>query len=176
MRETRLGFAVLVGLAAIAACSGANPNEFRALETSAVAVVCGSTSCSAPTSFCCESDVLPDGARAAGLADTCVSALSSCTEATAITQCDSGLNCSGGQVCCRTVSGGTTSQLCELTCAPGETQLCWSASDCVAGDQCVMGSADVVPAPTDAGGDGGAAAPPTGVCAAAQDAAGGDHG
>jgi len=73
-------------------------------------------------------------------------------------------------VCCRLLSGGVTSQLCELTCAIGETQLCTSASDCVSGGQCQLGG--------DAAADAGTT--PAGECipgdSGAQDAHPEDHG
>ena len=177
MRETRVGFAVWMGLAVIAACSGANPNDLRALESPAIPVTCGSTSCASPNPFCCESNVSLDGAKAGGLVGTCLAAPSSCANATAVTQCDSSINCGGGQVCCRLVSSGITSQLCELTCAMGETQLCVSAADCVADEQCQIAAADGGAAADDAAVDSGGAPHPTGVCAPAQDAAADDdHG
>ncbi|MGA7121685.1 MAG: hypothetical protein WBY94_16380 [Polyangiaceae bacterium] len=139
MRRARVGFQLFLGLAFVAACSGVNPNDLLAVESSATPIACGASSCAGSSPFCCESDVSLDGAKSTGPSDTCVATPSSCVSPTAIRQCESATNCGGGQVCCRLSSGVVTSQLCELTCAIGESQLCASASDCVAGEQCQLG-------------------------------------
>ncbi|HXN31445.1 MAG TPA: hypothetical protein VN894_06260 [Polyangiaceae bacterium] len=147
MRGTRVWFAVSTGVAAIAACSGANQN---ALLTSGAfdsgggggpggqPIACGSTSCTSAQPFCCEPTPSLDGAKADGGVEACWAAQASCAGSTAIKQCSSGQNCGGGQVCCRLVASGVTSQLCELSCAFGESQLCASTSECSAGDWCQM--------------------------------------
>ncbi len=138
MRGTRVGFGVSLGVATIAACSGANPNDaltLRALGPSLL-FACGSTSCPSSQPFCCDTTTPLDGATADGVVHTCVASQSSCAGGVALKQCSTTQNCGTGQVCCRLVAAGVTSQLCELTCPIGESQLCASTSECMPGERC----------------------------------------
>ena len=130
-----------------------------------IPVECGAMACTLAKPFCCETKVTVDAtSKAQELSRTCVETQAACTGETAIRQCNRGKNCQNGQVCCRLASGGVTSQLCELSCATGEDQLCSTAVECATGDRCLVDTA---------GGD--AATATIGVCTATTDSGPRDH-
>ncbi len=82
---------------------------------------CGQTSCDPATESCC---IGQNGG-------TCVAKNATC-QGIAVA-CQSGKDCSGGQVCCATVSGVS----CQTTCDPSSgRQLCASDAECTAPDTC----------------------------------------
>jgi hypothetical protein len=143
-----------------------------------IPVGCGSTPCTSSKRFCCTTRAPLDAAAVdaggpgpGGPIYACVAALASCTSEVAVTECASGKNCGSGQVCCRLLSGGVTSQLCELSCPTGEVQLCASSSECISGQRCRIPAAagDAAPpatgtcvTPADSGSDGGSDATASG--------------
>ena len=120
-------------------------------------IACGRTSCTASSRYCCQTPVAGEGGAsdAGALAYSCVAMQSSCVGATAIVECASGENCAATQVCCRLVSGGVRSQVCELSCLVGEVQLCASDAECSAGQLCRIPTGTTTGACSEPGDGGG---------------------